>query len=407
MTRNSSGPDLRWRAWLGAGMLAGLLVFALSPGLRLKLGIFDYGMWFLDSYAVLAASDTHLAGIDPVQPMAFDVQQRAHIYSDWWYGVGRLGLTREDNFILGGVWVVAFVLTAWLWLRPRTARETAWNLALFLSPPVLLAVLRANNDLVIFVLLGITASLLAHATWPRLAGAIGLLSLATGLKYYPVAGVAALLQVRPPRRLVLAMFGAVIALGAILIDVGPAMGRTNIHPMPATVYTFGAPILFRDLGVTGLPAMSGGVLLLGAGTIVSLRFRPLPDPSQRAKFPAIFLLGTAVLLACFLAGISFAYRCMFFLFLAPWIWEQSERRWDARLGVGLIAAVVWLDGLCCLAMNNLVGPLDRQTIPRIQVVWRFATQPVTWLAMILLARWLLEAAKDAWRDTRANPSALD
>ena len=73
----------RWRAWLGAGMLVGLLAFVLWPKALTKLGVFDYGMWFLDSYAILAASDTLQAGADPVQPMAFDVQHRAHVYSDW------------------------------------------------------------------------------------------------------------------------------------------------------------------------------------------------------------------------------------------------------------------------------------------------------------------------------------
>jgi len=190
-----------------------------------QAGVFDYGMWFLDSYAILAASDTLRAGVDPVQPMAFDVQHRAHIYSDWWYGVGKLGLTRDDNFLLGGLWVLAFVLSAWIFLRPKSARETAWYLCLFISPPVLLGVNRANNDLVIFVLLVFATLILARQTLLRLAAAIGVLAAATGLKYYPIVGAAVFLLVRPRSRLITTVLSAVVVLGATLASVASALGR--------------------------------------------------------------------------------------------------------------------------------------------------------------------------------------
>jgi hypothetical protein len=392
-------PDVRWRAVLGIGMLVGLLAFVLWPKALNKLGVFDYGMWFLDSYAILAASDTRQAGVDPVQPMAFDVQHRAHIYSDWWYGVGKLGLTRDDNFLLGGLWVLAFVLATWIFLRPKSARETAWYLGLFVSPPVLLAVNRANNDLVIFVLLVFTALILARQTLLRIAAVIGALAVATGLKYYPIVGGAVLLVVRPRARLFAALVSAAVVLGATMASVAGALGRANLNGISVSIYTFGAPVVLRDLGWEGPRALLAGVIIMAglvAGSIFWRGLRVMGE-SRSAVHQAGFVLGAAVLVGCFLTGVSFAYRCAFLLLVAPWLWEQRALRTDARLGLWLALAVMWLDGISCLVMNLFVGPVGKDVVPTIQLAWRFATQPVAWILMVLLIRWLLEVAITAWR----------
>jgi hypothetical protein len=397
----------RWRAVLGIGMLVGLLAFVLWPKALNKLGVFDYGMWFLDSYAILAASDTRQAGVDPVQPMAFDIQHRAHIYSDWWYGVGQLGLTRDDNFLLGGLWVLAFVLATWIFLRPKSGWETAWYLCLFISPPVLLAVNRANNDLVIFVLLVFAALVLARQALPHIAAAIAALAVATGLKYYPIVGGAVFLLVRPRSRLIATLVAAAVVLGAVMASVGAALGRANLNGISVSIYTFGAPVILRDLGWEGPRALVAGVVIMAVLVGASIFWRGLRvmDGAKSPATQAAFVLGAAMLVGCFLTGISFAYRCAFLLLVAPWLWEQRTLRTDAKWAVWLTAAVLWLDGLSCLVMNFLVGPVNRAVIPTIQLGWRFATQPVAWILMVLLIRWLLEIALAAWRAESVGQTA--
>jgi hypothetical protein len=112
---------------------AGLLGFVSLPWLQRKLGIFDFGRWFLDSLAVLAANDAVMAGIDVEKSNPLDVFGRPHSYSNWWFVLGRLGLGRDDNFIVGGVWVLAFLLVVWASLRPRNYREALWSTLLVLS----------------------------------------------------------------------------------------------------------------------------------------------------------------------------------------------------------------------------------------------------------------------------------
>jgi hypothetical protein len=94
------------------GSLGLLLALALSPHVRAMLGIFDLGRWFLDSHAVLYAGDAARLGLDPNAPKPDDAFLQVHHYSDWWFGLGKLGLTRKDNFLVGGGWVLLFLLAS-------------------------------------------------------------------------------------------------------------------------------------------------------------------------------------------------------------------------------------------------------------------------------------------------------
>ena len=104
--------------WLILVVLAGYGLFVLLPTVQRKLGIFDEGRWFLDSYAILASSDAVQAGLDPAQLNPLDPLHRPHSYSGWWFVLGKLGLTRADNFLLGGSCVLAFLAVALAGLRP-------------------------------------------------------------------------------------------------------------------------------------------------------------------------------------------------------------------------------------------------------------------------------------------------
>jgi hypothetical protein len=385
-------------------VLAGYSTFALLPVMQSKLGLPLSGIWFLDSYAILAASDAVRAGLDPFAANPLDATQRQHSYSSWWFHVGDLGLTRQDNPLVGGLWAVAFLVAVFALLRPRTHAAAAWCALLVLSPPVMLAVVRANNDLVVFALLAAGVLVLRETAAWRLAFFAGLLVLATGLKFYPLVAGLTLLLVRPPRRMLTAGVITLLAGGATLLSVWGDLKRAVI-PTPDGVYTFGAPIIFRDLGWTPPVAMGAGLGLLVVGAAVCWRrgwFIRLDDPSDDPVERLAFACGAAVLVGCFLAGISHAYRLIFALMLAPLLWQTSagRRRWP----VLLLLAAVWLDGLYCLAANLFIGPMRIHELLRLQWFWRLVSQPLIWVCLSLLAGTLLELVRSAWSDWRKESS---
>jgi hypothetical protein len=388
-----------------AVVLAGWSAFALLPVVGRRLGIVNHDPWFIDSYAVLAASDAVRAGIDPFGSNPLDIYNRAHSYSSWWFHLGDLGLTRQDNFLLGGSWVALFLAAGLLLLRPPGLRALLLGAAVLLSPAVLLAIDRANNDLVIFILLTAGLLPLRDSAWPRIAWFALMTLLATGLKFYPIAVAPALLLLRPRQRMLAATCGLIVAGVALLASLWSDLQHATILT-PINAYTFGAPIVFRDLGWTGPGALlTGGVLLAlaavfchGRGWSVNLDGPPASLDRRLA-----FASGALLLAGCFVTGVSFAYRLIFVIFLLPWLWERRATV-PARVLVCLLLLVLWLDGIYCVAANTMVGPMLVSRLKYYQMIWRFCTQPVVWAAMALLAGSLLGMLLTAGREFRHRSS---
>jgi hypothetical protein len=105
---------------------------------------------FADLNAVLSASDCHILGYDVFRQNACGA---LHVYGSGWLLLGQIGLGRADVWWLGFAINVVFMLLVTVLLRPRGALELVAGLLLVCSPPVLLGMERANNDLIIFILI--------------------------------------------------------------------------------------------------------------------------------------------------------------------------------------------------------------------------------------------------------------
>ena len=396
---------------LGAFTLMGWMALALWPRLLVLLGISNYGQWYLDSYAVLAAVDAVRAGLDPSGASnPLDPLLRNHKYSDWWFALRWLGVTRDYNFLVGSAWIAAFGAAIWQTARPRNYREAGFMGLLLLSPPVLLAVVRANNDLVLFVLLAVCGVAAAGATWGRQFMAVGALVVATGLKFYPAPAALAFLFVRPVRRMPVLLLSAVLATGVTLASIWPQVARGQF-PVESGINTLGAALLGRDLGWSDMISLAVCLLVLAAGAsglawgrfTVGLAGRG----ELKERLPAV--LGIIVLLACFMAGVSYAYRWIFALWMALWLWRRSDEPAETarahgtfQLGVALLLFCFWCDGALCLVVNLFLPPLPQARVDALQFTWRLWTQPLHWILMLLLSGWLLEAAVTTVREWRAE-----
>lgn len=382
--------------------LAALLALSLSPLTRKWMGIFDGGHWFLDSYAVLASSDADRVGIDPDAPNPYDVLERSHKYSDWWFGLGRLGLTRDDNFLLGGSWVVAFLVVVFLTLRPSSHAEALWLALLLASPSVLLGINRANNDLVVFTLLGLALVALRDDSNLRAALAIALVALATGLKFYPVVAVGGFVLVRSSSRILRVTLSGALAIGAVLASVASQISRGSF-PIGPKPHRMGGKMVFLDLGLNESAATGATLLVFAIGVFLAVKFRWAGEPGTGRDLGdkrRMMTMGSVVLVACFLLGINVAYRWIFALWAAPWLWENRGRSVAARCGVWLLPFALWHDGLLCLAINRWVRNRPTEFYERMEVGWRVFTEPFVWALMILLGAWLVNTWWAAVREVR-------
>jgi hypothetical protein len=366
---------------------AGHLAVINFPRILPLLGLDASGRWFIDSAAILAAADAVRAGADPWKPNPLDFYGRPHCYSAWWLGLAATGITRDHNFLVGSLWAGAFLGSALFLLRPATAGGAALAAAALLSPPVLLAVNRANNDLVVFALLAIGLAPLTRDTVTRNALFTAAVTVATGLKFYPLAATAALL-LRGPRARAWALAVATAVVAGVALATSGIERALGTMPAPGGLHAFGMTVVLDLLELSGPGARAaGGVILLGLAAAAAHRgLAPRCPSAGITAGPAQFayVAGVALLTACFLATGNYAYRLIFSLLLLPHLASPASGK-GGRATLILLITLLWLDGLYCLALNATLGPRPPAEVAAGERLWLLATQPVAWITMALLA----------------------
>ncbi|MDB6093299.1 MAG: hypothetical protein JWM32_861 [Verrucomicrobia bacterium] len=394
----------RWW-WFLVILIAGYyLSFAVYPWLFAVLGVNHYGVWFLDTFALLASNDAVTRGLDPYQPNPLDYFKRPHVYPHAWLHLRDLGLTRADCIWLGWSLVAGFFAAAVYRLRPRNPSQLLWYLGVACSAPILLAVERANNDLVIFILLaGLVPCLQARFRGLRFF-APALMAMAALLKYYPAAAALVLLAGTDRREVRLRFLLTLLLLGLVGVSVATDLsGFGGIAPKPVGLLSFGATGFANGLGWVGwVPkavCAAAAVVFIG----VAWRRRWLNDwePAEHQQSDALhFLLGAALLAGCFFTSQNFGYRWIFALWLAPLLWNLPDDpaapdgvRRLARWLRWLLLSVLWWDTVFCFVLNRCQGGLS----PAETAAWaqRFymLEQPFDWALFLGLLVFLAQFAR--------------
>ena len=398
---------MRLPLWVAGVVLAVWWACFQFPAVWVATGIGEPNRPFMDLYGILAASDAARAGVDPYQPNDFDPYHRPHVYTTWWLELGRLGLTRADTRWLGASLLVVTLLTAAFLVRPRLRSEGAVLALLLISPAFLLAVNRANNDLVVFVL--VSAGLLCFRSAAPAARAVGVVLFAVSavLKYYPLVTLVALLGIRSRRGFIasLGLCGLVLVLAWPGLEPG-LRSAARFMPHPDWLYAYGAPVLLRNLGITGawgwLVPAGAMALWAGAGvwrqwTDMAPEASPVGQDAERE-----FVVGAAMVLGLFFLGSSYVYKLVFAIWLLPWLWlkrgDPADGPWARRI-LALLLAVVWFEGVVAVLLNLLVGPHSRLLAGTWLKGALTISQLVTWIwvaGLLRVALGLLGRQAGAW-----------
>ncbi len=419
-----------WLAWRGS-FYALLLIGSLWAACLAPSDVWSYTgigatpVPFLDLYGSLATGEVAHAHGDPYQPNTLDPFHRPHLYSRWWLVTADLGLTRADTLWLGYTLLGVTLLAALALLRPQNKREILQTALLLCSPALLMAVSRANNDLVIFIVVSTALGLLRFsAAIPRVLAA-ALFSLAAVLKYYPLAALVVLFAVRSKRERVVALLilGAVLLLGWPALQ--PALATLSLHlPRPGGFYAFGAGVLPREFTLLS-PAwwlVPAALLAVWSFALAARRWIAPPHPNATLHFPpneapppsaaplfavpsTEFACGAAFVVGCFFLGASYVYKLIFAVWLLPWLWRAPttlslhEARWR-RATVALLFAVTWWEGLLAVFINVVVSPFAPTLARSVYDVTFVVSQLLTWGLVVCLSRYLVLYAVEHTRDLR-------
>ncbi|HWA28324.1 MAG TPA: glycosyltransferase 87 family protein [Lacunisphaera sp.] len=391
--------SLPWRHSLWVAGLVALVWLACFrfPMVWVATGIGESGRPFMDLHGILAACDASRAGVDPFLPNDFDPYHRPHVYSTWWLALGRLGLGRSDTLWLGSALVAAVLLMAVIVVRPQTRHE---GVALFLflaSPAVLLAVNRANNDLVVFLLVGCGLLCFRRENLAWQSGGVVLFAVSAVLKYSPLVTLVVLLDLRTRRALAAGLGAAVVVLALGWPGLVPGLqSAARFNPAPDGLFAFGAPVFLRNLGIPStLGWLVPGLLLLGWVALQAWRKKGGAEPASSEidrQAQREFVCGAALVVGLFFLGSSFAYKLIFALWLLPWLGRQAgaggqESRW-ARITWCLLLAAVWFEGGMAVVLNVVVGPWSLPTAQAMLKATLFLSQVATWALVACLLRYL-------------------
>lgn len=337
-----------------AVLLGWVSACVLEPALWKVFGTFHVEPVFLDAYAITAAGEAHTLGESVATSNWRDPLGREHAYSDWWlrlwppgFGVAHTAAVAA-GFLLAG-------LTSILWVAgPRDGRTLGVFLAFWFSPACLVVLNRANNDLLIYACVGGVIAGVARGGVVARGVALGLGTLAAGLKFYPVVlGALALLGGRTWRARVAAcaVVGVVgLGLAAWFVFVPGAWPRSIPNPPVDWTNTFGARYLALLFGADAARAtqLAGVVVVLQSLlTAWLLRGMVLPDVSRREQ--VAFVAGAALGVSTFVVGGSFEYRIAALTFCLPYLVALTRTPGRTRwVGWGVLAGVVafaWSSGV--------------------------------------------------------------
>lgn len=392
--------------WFAGSIMLGHVLLMLFPAVPEKLGMVMMDHPYLDSHAILAAGDAARAGMDPWRPNPLDTFGRPHCYSSWWLVTGQLGLSRADNTWIGPLWQVSFLAAAVIVLRPMTVRGMIVAATALFSPPVILGVSRANNDLLIFTVL--VAGLLALASgrrYPTAAFATSVV-LATGLKFYPLAAAAALLSLRPRRHAIAALIITLGLAGAALLTT--QMDRAlAAAPSPLGIMTFGHQTAMRMAGLEGPAARAVALMVIPALGLLWLArgWAPRFSRKEHPGLPeAAFLAGAAILVVCFLAAGSYAYRLIFILLTLPHLASPNSGP-AGKATLALLITVMWMDGIFEWVTGTWLEGAGAGIINAFVEIWLVASQSIAWLTVSLLAAGLLEYGRSFLKADTETPCA--
>lgn len=329
------------RAMLGCvlmALIATLVYWANRDMARWSwLGVFPImEQAFSDMGALLAAGEAVAAGVDPfVTPNPFDVYGRPHVYGPGWLASGAFGLGVADTAWVGWLTVLMFLGGAVCLFPLSRPRDLLLAAACLMSPPVLLGLNRANNDLLIFVVVLAAAWLAGRKEKVCGPVALVLVVLAALLKFYPAVMLIAAATL--PGRLSgavlrMTLAGAALFL-AVLAQADLYVAALQVMPNAQTIHAYDAryavtlaKVVFQYYDSAMWWGFLAGGVIGAAGLLAGWRtwgnFLP-----TRGRWAFLLVAVVATWTGCLAAGPSYAYRA---------VWLLPAVAWAARPGGGVV-----------------------------------------------------------------------
>ena len=315
---------------------------------------------FPDLHVLLSAIDAHYQGINVFKENPLCYFKIPHVYSNAWFLFHYLGFSDQYRLFIGITTLIIFsIAVAWL------TKKKLFLFVLFLcSPAVLLAIERCNNDVILFLMLLLTAKLAFSKSNKLPIFAHLTLFFCTALKYYPVAFSIIFLLRNDDLKIKLRnlTIHIVFFFAWIFYSWENLQIQKHIIPDPGYAWSFGiSPMFTLFTHLTGSKVISF-VFLTSLSLIVIysafIFFKKIDFFFSDNKLDScfarlLFVGGTMVLVFCYLVRTSFDHRMIYFAFCFPFFtallskrsYNMSKHYWIPMLLFLLITISAWFECL--------------------------------------------------------------
>ena len=294
---------------------------------------------FPDLHVLLSAIDAHYQGINVFKENPLCYFKIPHVYSNAWFPFHYLGFSDEHRVLIGIVTLFIFgCAVAWL------SKKKLFLFFLFLcSPAVLLAVERCNNDVILFLMLLLTAKLALNKNNKSHIFAHLILFFCTALKYYPVAFSIIFLLRNDDLSIKLRNLALHIVFFFVWIFLSweNLQVQKHIIPDPGYAWSFGiSPMFTLFAHLTGSKIISFVFLLILSFLVIycvttffnKIDFFSSDNKSDPCFARVLFVGGTMILIFCYLVKTSFDHRMIYFAFCFPFFSTLLSKRshWTSK-----------------------------------------------------------------------------
>ena len=352
---------------------------------------------FLDIHAVLAAAQCHRLGVDVYLTNPCDALGRVHVYSPLWLRITPGFLDTSDTTVVGLSLSLLFIGSLAAVCRRATPLEVLPIMLTVVSPMTVYAVERANNDLVVFLLILAGCGFLQLGRQTRFV-AYSLFFFAGLLKYYPLTLLLIVLRERRRDAIALAATAAAILVLVVLRNYTEIARALASIPSPSyfadSFAAVNLPFGFAEILAT-IPYRRTVALLLFAaltGLLAARTRRSLAIVDRAALDWSTFeadcmIVGAVLLLACFFAGQNIDYRGVYFVLVMPGLLQlrRTASTVEARRFLSSIVA-----GVLFVAWEEVFRHIDHAATAYIPIqALRVRAEALFWLGRELVWWWLI------------------
>lgn len=272
---------------------------------------------FLDMHGRLAAMKGYSEGIDVLrEPNPYDPLHRVSVKPSWYLWLGHLGIGPHMLIPAGTITVVLYLLLNFIILKPKNWLETLVCSLFTCSPGSLLAIERANDDVVFYILLIGWAYFINFNSTKSYYLSTLFINLIAPAKYYP--GSAYLTFLYKPKHLktVIICFSITIVY---LIIYAAAYKEELIYlsksvPKPTFIYSHGIDLFSNFINIDN--KFIAIVVSLIAAALLSTKISSDSFKNINRRAINLFLTSTGVMTFCYILNTNYDYR---FIFIIPYL----------------------------------------------------------------------------------------